>query len=125
MLSKAVSIVPGLYKIFDEILVNAADNKVRDTSMSELRVEVKPVGAFAVGASTSLDDCLSQEENLIRIWNNGEGVPIEVHKKENIYVPELIFGNLLTSSNFDDAEKKVKSLQMRGAGRSLVVVWCR
>lgn len=43
----------------------------------------------------------------ITIWNNGHGVPVDIHKEENVYVPELIFGHLLTSSNYDDDEKKV------------------
>ena len=34
-------------------------------------------------------------------------MPIIMHKKENVYVPELIFGHLLTSSNYDDTVKKV------------------
>ena len=46
-------------------------------------------------------------DNTISIYNNGQGIPVEVHKKENVYVPELIFGHLLTSSNYDDDEKKV------------------
>ena len=29
------------------------------------------------------------------------------HEKENMYVPTMIFGHLLTSSNFNDAEEKV------------------
>ncbi len=45
MVFKTINFVPGLYKIFDEILVNAADNKVRDSSMDTLRVDVDPVGA--------------------------------------------------------------------------------
>lgn len=89
MVQKNVTIAPGLYKIFDEILVNAADNKVRDASMNTLKVEI---------------DTESME---IKVLNNGAGVPVEIHKKEGIYVPELIFGNLLTSSNYNDKEKKV------------------
>lgn len=88
---KTISYVPGLYKIFDEILVNAADNKVRDKRMDKLTVDVDPT------------------ENKIRIWNNGEGIPIEIHAEEQVYIPELIFGHLLTSSNFDDDEKKVSN----------------
>jgi DNA topoisomerase-2 len=48
-----------------------------------------------------------QEGNSIQVWNNGTGIPVEVHKEEKVYVPELIFGHLLTSSNYDDNEKKV------------------
>lgn len=84
-----VSYVPGLYKIFDEIVVNAADNKQNDKNMSEIRVTI------------------SREEGEISVWNNGRGIPIEIHSKEKIYVPELIFGHLLTSSNYDDAQQKV------------------
>ncbi|XP_008062083.1 DNA topoisomerase 2-alpha [Carlito syrichta] len=86
---REVTFVPGLYKIFDEILVNAADNKQRDPKMSCIRVTVDP------------------ENNLISIWNNGKGIPVVEHKVEKVYVPALIFGQLLTSSNYDDDEKKV------------------
>ncbi|XP_044245191.2 DNA topoisomerase 2-alpha [Ursus arctos] len=86
---REVTFVPGLYKIFDEILVNAADNKQRDPNMSCIRVTIDP------------------ENNLISIWNNGKGIPVVEHKVEKMYVPALIFGQLLTSSNYDDDEKKV------------------
>ena len=39
--------------------------------------------------------------------NNGRGIPIEIHKEHQVYVPELIFGHMMTSSNYDDDEKKV------------------
>jgi DNA topoisomerase II len=43
MISKTISYVPGLYKIFDEILVNAADNKVRDPTMDSIKVDIDEV----------------------------------------------------------------------------------
>ena len=86
---KEITYVPGLYKIFDEILVNASDNKQRDTLMDKLDVTIDP------------------ETNTISVRNNGKGIPIVMHKEHNVYVPELIFGLLLTGSNFDDDEKKV------------------
>nr|GMC86459.1 DNA topoisomerase 2-like [Ipomoea batatas] len=88
MVHRSVTYVPGLYKIFDEILVNAADNKQRDPKMDALKVVIDP------------------EQNLISVYNNGDGVPVEVHQEEGVYVPELIFGHLLTSSNYDDTVKK-------------------
>jgi len=89
MAQRKLTYVPGLYKIFDEILVNAADNKQRDTSMSEIRVEIDAAAG------------------RISVQNNGKGVPVVMHQEHGIYVPELIFGHLLTSSNYNDNQKKV------------------
>lgn len=50
---------------------------------------------------------IDKENNTISIINNGRGIPIEIHSKEGVWVPELIFGHLLTSSNYDDDERKV------------------
>lgn len=89
LVNRAIQVSPGLYKIFDEILVNAADNKIRDPTMSTLRVDVDELNGS------------------IKVYNDGAGVPVEVHKEHGVHVPELIFGHLLTSSNYDDKEKKV------------------
>ncbi|XP_071112129.1 DNA topoisomerase 2-alpha-like isoform X2 [Haliotis cracherodii] len=89
MVQREITFVPGLYKIFDEIMVNAADNKQRDPSMNCLKIDIDP------------------ENNKIKIWNNGKGIPVIEHKTEKMYVPTMIFGHLLTSSNYDDSEKKV------------------
>ncbi|KAI5191735.1 DNA topoisomerase II [Nematocida sp. AWRm77] len=86
---KEVTYVPGLYKICDEILVNAADNKTRDPSMRTIKVSV------------------STQKGEISVYNDGKGIPVVMHAKEQVYVPELIFGHLLTSSNYDDTEKKI------------------
>lgn len=56
---------------------------------------------------TQIQVTIDQEQGLISVFNNGKGVPIEMHKEHGIYVPELIFGHLLTSSNYNDQEKKV------------------
>ena len=50
---------------------------------------------------------IDQEAGTIKVWNNGNGLPVEMHKDMGVYVPEMIFGNLLTSSNYNDSEKKV------------------
>ncbi|KAL2817587.1 DNA topoisomerase [Aspergillus granulosus] len=86
---REVSYVPGLYKIFDEIVVNAADNKQNDESMDEIRVTY------------------SRETGEISVWNNGKGIPVEMHEEKGIYIPQMIFGNLLTSSNYDDDKAKI------------------
>lgn len=89
IVSKEITYVPGLYKIFDELLVNAADNKQRDPSMGCIKITI------------------DAESNTVSVWNDGRGIPVEMHREQKVYVPTLIFGHLLTSSNYNDDEKKV------------------
>jgi len=86
---KSITYTPGLYKIFDEILVNAADNSVRVKNMTEIRVTVDPV------------------EGKITVFNDGDGIPIQMNSEHKIFIPEMIFGHLLSGSNFNDDEKRV------------------
>ena len=88
MEQRKVTYVPGLYKIFDEIVVNAADNKQRDATMTMLKIEI------------------DQEKGRLSVMNDGKGIPCVMHKEHNVYVPELIFGHLLAGSNFNDEKKK-------------------
>ncbi|EGC34576.1 hypothetical protein DICPUDRAFT_4475, partial [Dictyostelium purpureum] len=89
MVRRKVSFVPGIYKIFDEILVNAADNKQREETMKFIKVEI------------------DSANGRISVTNDGAGIPIHIHKEHKVYIPELIFGHLLTSSHYDDSEKRL------------------
>lgn len=84
------SYVPGLYKIFDEILVNAADQKTRDP---------RHLTAIRVDIDVNL--------GIVSVFNDGAGIPVQIHREENVYLPELLLGHLLTGSNFDDSVAKV------------------
>jgi len=93
--STKIRYVPALYKIFDEILVNAVDQHTR----CETTKGVKQVTEMSVN--------ISQENGTIEVINNGEGIDIMMMKEHQMYPPELIFGCLLTSSNYDEKEQKV------------------
>lgn len=56
---------------------------------------------------TAIKVNIDVEAGRISVWNNGKGVPVQMHKEHNLFVPSLIFGELLTSSNYNDTEKKV------------------
>tara|TARA_B110000208_G_C11789740_1_gene437003 strand:- start:65 stop:3499 length:3435 start_codon:yes stop_codon:yes gene_type:complete len=99
---KNILYIPALYKIFDEIMVNARDSAIEDKSTNEIRVKVT--------------------KDFISIWNNGKGIPIEIHKKEKCTVPELIFGQFLTGSNYDDTEERITGGR-NGLGAKLVNVF--
>ena len=89
---KMVVYSPALLKIFDEILVNAIDRN----SMYPKNV-------------TSLSVSIDKTSGEITIENNGPlgGIAIKMHEKEDIWNPELTFGHLLTSTNYDDTQERV------------------
>ena len=90
-----LSIAPALVKIFDEVLVNAIDaHSTHPKKVSKIEVTVSNDGS-------------------ILIENSGVSIPIKKHETEKnadgtaIWIPEMILGKLLTSSNFDDNEQRV------------------
>jgi len=86
---RKIDYVPALYKIFDEILVNAADNSNRDPKGMDL-----------------IDVTIDQAAGSISVMNNGKGVPVVIHKEHKCYIPELIFGHLLTGDNYATTRRK-------------------
>lgn len=100
MKQQQAAVVPALIKIFDEILVNAADNRLRHehnnyaaTKCTRVDVTIHP------GSENTLP--------FVQVVNDGPGIPIHLHSDEQIYLPEMLFGHLLTGSNFDDSEKRL------------------
>ena len=85
-----ITYTPGFLKIFDEIIVNARDASVNDDSCDTIKIEY------------------NKEEGYISVYNNGDkGIPVEEHPEHKMLVPSMIFGELLTSSNYNDDEKRI------------------
>ena len=95
---KKIMMNPGLYKIFDEILVNARDAFIRSTT-EKGRTPIKCIDITI--------DRESSKNATIRVENDGDGIPVEEHPTEKMWVPEMIFGHLLTSSNYNQNEEKI------------------
>ena len=85
---KLITFSPGLYKIFDEIFTNAIDHSQRDPLLKKIEVSI------------------NKESGEITIINDGLSIPIEIHKELLRFVPEIIFGEFHTSSNYDDTEAR-------------------
>ena len=80
---------PAMLKLVDEILSNSCDEFRRKDNMGLNKIEVT----------------INKTDNSITIHDNG-GIPIVKHKVAGCYVPEFIFGQLRTSSNYDDTEDR-------------------
>ena len=93
--------IPALYNIFNEILVNARDQVVRLQQLGSSN----PVTAIKI--------TIDKVTGMITIYNDGEGVDVAEHPTEKdskgvpIMIPEMIFGHLLTSTNYEKEEKKI------------------
>ena len=97
MSHKVLKFNPGLYKIFDEVLVNARDALVRSQTEAG-RTPIKHIDV----------ECgVKDGVFTISVENDGDGIPIEEHPTEKVYAPELIFGHLLTSGNYNKEEEKI------------------
>ena len=59
----------------------------------------------------------------ISVLNDGDGIPVELHKEHNRYVPELIFGHHC-SQNFDDSNKRLVGGR-NGLGAKLASIWSK
>ena len=90
-----IEIIPGEYKIFDEIIVNALDQYIRTNENPKCSNKVK-----------NIEVSVNKETGEICVKNDGEGIKIEKHSKEKVYNPELIFGHLLTSTNYNEKTLK-------------------
>jgi DNA topoisomerase-2 len=100
IVNKEIELVPGLRNIIEEILVNAFDNMNRVNQKNA--VENKRLKKV-----TYIKVAINRETGLISIENDGEGIDIAIHPTEKIYVPQMIFGELLTSGNYNKEEEKI------------------
>ena len=91
-----ITFIPGLFKIFDEAVVNAIDHSVRTRNDENNTNIVKNIKIN-----------INKETGIIEIFNDGMGIEIIKHTEYDIWIPELIFGELLTSSNYNDDEVRI------------------
>ena len=108
---KDIEYVPGLYKLFDEGIVNARDHVVR---MIASTAENKKVVSCI---ETTIDT-----DGTITIINDGNGIDIAKHPENGLWIPEMIFGHLRTSTNYDKEEKRIVGGK-NGFGFKLVLIW--
>lgn len=112
MLQETVSVAPAFLQIFEEVLMNAAD-----------RVSVfHEKGGEVHKRTTSLQVTVSQDTGEISVWNNGDGIPTHFDEEHGCHIPELVFGHLRTSSNYDDSNERL-NVGRNGIGVKIVNIF--
>jgi DNA topoisomerase-2 len=107
MIIKDIIYSPAMLKLFDEVLSNSCDEYRRKDNMGLNKIIIK----------------INKETQEISVIDNG-GIPIVKHKEAKMYVPEFIFGQLRTSSNYDDTEDR-NVIGTNGVGSSLTNIFSK
>lgn len=104
MIKKEITIIPSFLKIIDEIVVNSVDESKREGSkLNTIKITIK--------------------NDIISVWDNG-GIEVVIHKDHNLYLPEVLFGTLLSGSNYDDSEDRVVA-GTNGLGQKLTNIFSK
>jgi len=128
MVQKCIEYVPGLYKLFDEGIVNCRDHYIRMKSLIDSEIlnvcednvkdKDKNVKDYLVSSiEVSIDD-----DGVITMFNDGNGIDVAMHPEYNVWIPELIFSHLRSSTNYNKDEKRIVGGK-NGFGFKLVLIW--
>jgi DNA topoisomerase-2 len=108
-----MSYTPGLAKVFDECLVNALDHVVR----------VAETGGSGSVKVTEINVTIDKDSGVLGVFNDGDGIDVVEHPVYKVYVPQLVFGELLTSTNYDDSGLEKLWGGRNGYGAKLANIW--
>ena len=115
IMEKNFSYIPGLYKLFDEGVVNCRDHVIRQNQgLMDNIPNTIPVNNIEI----SIDD-----EGIITMFNDGNGIDVAEHPEYKLWIPEMIFGHLRTSTNYDENKKEKIVGGKNGFGFKLVLIW--
>ena len=111
-----ITYIPGLYKLFDEGMVNMRDHVVRQAqAVADGKLNALPV--------TTLEVEIDPADGTIHMTNDGNGIDVAQHPEHKLWVPEMIFGHLRTSTNYDENKKEKIVGGKNGFGFKLVLIW--
>jgi len=116
IIQKEIQFIPGLYKLFDEGIVNCRDHVIRMKTKQQKQPKdknVHPVSHIDIDIS---------EDGVITMLNDGNGIDVAKHPEYDLWIPEMIFGHLRTSTNYNKKEKKIVGGK-NGFGFKLVLIW--
>ena len=98
IVKKNIEYIPGLFKLFDEGIINCRDHVVRMNSHIAIKKEnCLPVSCISVD--------IQETDGTITMTNDGRGIDVAMHPTIGLWIPELIFGHLRSSTNYDDTDK--------------------
>ena len=119
---KHITIIPGLYKLFDEAIVNCRDHQVRMDAKCSMTVKADNDDPDKSNIPVTNINISITDDGTITFTNDGNGIDVAEHPEHKLWIPEMIFGHLRTSTNYNKGEKKIVGGK-NGFGVKLVFIW--
>jgi DNA topoisomerase-2 len=114
LVQKQYHYIPGLYKLFDEAIVNCRDHAIRiKQAMASCKSNTLPLSYIDVSIG---------DDGTMSFTNDGNGIDVEKHPTYDIWIPEMIFAHLRTGTNYNKEEKKIVGGK-NGFGAKLIFIW--
>jgi len=114
IVERNIKLIPGLFKLFDEGIINCRDHVMRMLqAIANNQPDSIPVNNIEINIA---------EDGTFTMMNDGNGIDVAEHPEYKIWIPEMIFGHLRTSTNYDKNEKKIVGGK-NGFGFKLVLIW--
>ena len=124
IVQRNITYIPGFYNLCNEGFVNSSDHAKR--------MEAKIKQNAGANHGTNLSENLKVTDieitidgnGKITMMNNGNGIDVAEHPTHKIWIPEMIFGRLRTSTNYNKDEKKITGGK-NGFGIKLVSIFAK
>jgi DNA topoisomerase-2 len=105
ILQKELTYIPSFLKIFDEVATNSIDEFQRTKELTTIKIDI------------------NIKEGWVSVFDDG-GIPVVIHQDHGKYVPEVIFGNLMSGSNYDDTDERTGA-GVNGLGSKLTNIFSK
>jgi hypothetical protein len=104
-------------KLYEPVAANILCDRMEQLIASATEQEKNEVNYPVTHISIVIAD-----DGIITLTNDGNGIDVSIHSEYGVWIPELIFAHMRTSTNYDKTEKKIVGGK-NGFGFKLVLIW--
>ncbi len=114
------SLSNAIYNRIHEYMRRQSENVPKSFTLTNAQMK-EVLSHFDRNHGTNIEITID-EDGTITMLNDGNGIDVAEHPEHKMWIPEMIFGHLRTSTNYDKTEKKIVGGK-NGFGFKLVLIW--
>lgn len=122
MVYRPCTMVHGVMKLIDELVVNASDQVARTAQAIQAAAATKTTTSCCVRPVRNIYVSVDEATGAVEVLNDGTGIEVVMHPTENKWVPEVVFTTLRAGENGDKSEQSTTGGK-NGHGAKLAIIW--